>query len=196
MRQSPHRARSLVALIVIGSVLASCGGGTAAPAPSAAPATVAAATVAPAPTVAAVTAPPAAKTLFIIGDTVRGTKNLTDEEKTFLGCVQQNRFAPDQQIVWRFRVMDPVTAKALDDKQLKSFAVTLPDGKALPMKYGEHPKASGIWFWTSSFVVPKDSPTGAFNYKAVATDQEGRTGAFEQFNVANAMLQIIPAGKR
>jgi len=192
MTQSPHHARTLVALVLIGSVLASCGG-TATSAPSAAPATVAAATPAPAATVAT---QPAPKTLFIVGDTVRGTTGLSDDEKTFLGCVQQNRFAPDQQIVWRYKAMDPVTAKALDDKQLKSFTVTLPDGKALPMKYGEHPKGSGTWFWTASFVVPKDYPTGAFNYKAAATDQEGRTGAFEQFNVASAMLQIIPAGKR
>lgn len=185
--------RSGTALILIGSVLASCGGGTAAPAPSAAP--VAAATAAPtlAPTVAPAPLP---KTLIVVGDTVRGTKNLTDEEKTFLGCVQQNRFAPDQQIVWRFKAMDPMTAKAMDDKQLKSFAVTLPDGKDQAMKYGEHPKGSGVWFWTTSYVVPKDYPTGAFNFKAVATDQAGRTGQFEQFNVASAMLQIIPAGKR
>lgn len=185
--------RSGTALILVGTILASCGGSAAAPAASAAPA--AAATAAPAPTAAAV-AVPMPKTLFIIGDTVRGTTGLTDDEKTFLGCVQQNRFAPDQQIVWRYRAMDPVTAKALGDKQLTSFTVTLPDGKALPLKYGEHPKTSGIWFWTASFVVPKDYPTGAFNYKAVATDQEGRTGQFDQFNVASAMLQIIPAGKR
>lgn len=189
MHPVPHHLRIGTALVLLAGTLASCGG-SAQPAATAAPTTPAAA--APATQAAA----PAAKTLLIQGDTVRGTTGLTDDEKTYLGCVQQNRFAPESQIVWRFRVYDPVTAKAMDDKQLKTFSITLPDGKALAMKYGEHPKGSGIWFWTTSFIVPKDYPTGALNYKAVASDQEGRTGQFNQFEVASAMLQIIPAGKR
>ncbi len=187
------RARGLgAALVSAAIVLGSCGG-TAEPEP-----TKPAQTAAPAPTTAAptVAAAPVPKTLILVGDTVRGSTNLTDEEKKFLSCVQQNRFAPDQQIVWRFKVMDPVTAKAMSDKQLKSFALTLPDGKDQAFKYGEHPKGSNIWFWTTSFVVPKGYPTGAFSYKVLATDIEGRTGTFDQFPVANAMLQIIPAGTR
>lgn len=184
--------RSIATLAAVGILIASCGGGASTGAPAsaaAAAATPAAATATPAP----VALP---KTLILVGDTVRGTTGLTDDEKTFLGCTQQNRFTPDSQIVWRYRAIDPMTAKPLSDKQLKSFTLTLPDGKVQNFKYGEHPKGSNVWFWTTSFVLPKDYPTGAFTYKAVATDADGRTGQFEQFNVATAMLQVIPAGTR
>lgn len=185
------RPRALASLTAAAMLVVSCGGATGdskANAP----------TASAAPTVAAATAVPVQlpKTLILVGDTVRGTKNLTDEEKPFLGCVQANRFPPDSQIVWRYKVVDPLTTKALGDKDLKSFKITLPDGTSQDFKYGEHPKGSNIWFWTSSYVIPKTYPTGAFTYKVLATDGEGRTGTFEQFNVASAMLQVIPAGSR
>ena len=184
------RPRVIASFAAAATLIVSCGGGTAevpqptsaAPAPTAAP-----------PTQAAVQLP---KTLILVGDTVRGTKNLTDEEKPFLGCVQTNRFPPESQIVWRYKVIDPLTTKPMGDKEIKSFKVTLPDNTTADFKYGEHPKGSNIWFWTTSFVIPKGYPTGAFTYKVLATDGEGRTGTFEQFNVASAMLQVIPAGSR
>jgi hypothetical protein len=179
------------ALVSTAIVLGACGG-AAEPEPTK---PVQTATAAPtvAPTVAAAPAP---KTLILVGDTVRGTAGLTDEEKTFLTCTQQSRFPQGSSIVWRYRVLEPATAKAMSDKQLKSFTLTLPDGKEKAFTYGEHPKASNIWFWTASFELPKDYPTGAFNYKVLATDLEGRTGTFDQFPVAAGLLQVVPIGKR
>ncbi len=185
------RSRAIASFTAIALLLASCGGAANESKTPAATSTTAA--TAAAPTAAPVQLP---KTLILVGDTVRGTKNLTDEEKPFLGCVQANRFPPESQIVWRFKVVDPLTTKAMSDKQLASLKITLPDGTTQDFKYGEHPKGSNVWFWTSSFVIPKSYPTGAFTYKVLATDTEGRTGTFEQFNVANAMLQVVPAGSR
>ncbi len=142
-------------------------------------------------------AAPVSKTLIIYGDTVRGPDGLTDDEKTILSCVQQNRFPQGSAIVWRFRVVDPGTAKALDDKELQRVTLTLPDGTTQDLKYGPHPKGkTDDFFWTTSFKVPADYPTGAFTYKLEAVDKEGRTGAYAQFNVASALLQIVPQGQR
>lgn len=179
-------------LIFTAAFLASCGGATEEENTN----TTNNATATPAPTVAAATAAPAAKALILVGDTVRGTANLTAEEKTFLTCTQQSRFPQGASIVWRYKVIDPVTAKAMTDKQLKSFTITFPDGTSKDFTWGEHPKGSNIWFFTAAFALPKDYPTGAFNYKVLATDLEGRTGAFDQFPVAGSLLQVIPIGTR
>ena len=176
--------------VALAFVAAACGGGTGEGQASASVAPTVAATAAP-------TQAPVAKFLILQGDTVRSPEGLTDEEKTYLSCTQQSRFPQGSRIVWRFRALDQLTGKQLDDKQIKSFVLTLPDGKAQNLKYGPHPATNPVdYFWTTGFSVPKDYPTGAFNYKLVATSNEGAEGVWDQFKVAPAMLQIVAAGKR
>ncbi|HYK97544.1 MAG TPA: hypothetical protein VEU77_04045 [Candidatus Acidoferrales bacterium] len=177
---------------VVGA-LASCGGGTGETATSA--------TVAPAPvaTTQATAAPQKATFLILQGDTVRSPEGLTDEEKTFLSCVQQSRFPQSSRIVWRYRVIDPVTSKALDDKGLASFDLILPDGTKSAFKYGGHggtKEAPADFFWTAGFSVPKDYPTGLFAYQIKATNKDGAVGTFDQFKVPAAQLTIVKAGTR
>ncbi len=142
----------------------------------------------------------AAKNLIVYGDTVRGPVGLTDDEKPVLTCVQQNRFPQGSDIVFRFRVIDPATGQPMDDKQLKSLTLTLPDGKTQALRYGPHTvdkaKKENDVFWTTSFKVPDTYPTGSFNYKIEAVDNNGRTGTYVPFKVPAALLQIVPAGKR
>jgi hypothetical protein len=177
---------------VVGS-LASCGGGTGESATSA--------TTAPtvAPTVAATAKPQVATFLILQGDTVRSPEGLTDEEKTFLSCVQQSRFPQGSRIVWRYRVIDPLTNKALDDKGLTSFEVTLPDNTKTAFKYGGHggtKEAPAEFFWTAGFSLPKDYPTGLFNYQLKATAATGAVGTFEQMKVPAAQLTVVKFGSR
>jgi hypothetical protein len=177
---------------VVGA-LASCGGGTGE--------TAASATVAPAPvaTTQATAAPQKATFLILQGDTVRSPEGLTDEEKTFLSCVQQSRFPQSSRIVWRYRVIDPLTSKALDDKGLASFDLILPDGTKSAFKYGGHggtKEAPADFFWTAGFSVPKDYPTGLFTYQIKATNKDGAVGTFDQFKVPSAQLTIVKAGTR
>jgi hypothetical protein len=184
---------STAALTFVVGVLASCGAGTGETGTSA--------TTAPttAPTVAATTKPQVATFLILQGDTVRSPEGLTDEEKTFLSCTQQSRFPQGSRIVWRFRVLDPITNKALDDKAIKSFDLTLPDGKTVAFKYGGHggtPEARLEFFWTAGFTVAADYPTGAFNFQLKATSLDGAIGSWNQFKVPAAQLQIVPIGKR
>ena len=184
---------STAALTFLAGVLASCGGGTGETGTSAtsAPTT--------APTVAATAKPQVATLLILQGDTVRSPEGLTDEEKTYLSCTQQSRFPQGSRIVWRFRVLDPITNKALDDKAIKSFDLTLPDGKTVAFKYAGHggtPEARLEFFWTAGFSVAKDYPTGAFNFQLKATSLDGAIGTWDQFKVPAAQVQIVPAGKR
>lgn len=182
-------ATTASSVFVVGT-LASCGGGTGESATSA-------------PSVAATTAPTAkpqvATFLILQGDTVRSPEGLTDEEKTYLSCVQQSRFPQGSRIVWRYRVLDPLTNKALDDKAIKSFEVTLPDGTKQAFKYGGHGGTKpdyAEYFWTAGFSIPSGYPTGTFSYQLKATNLEGAIGTFDQFKVTAALLQIVAVGKR
>jgi hypothetical protein len=177
---------------VVGS-LASCGGGTGDTATSATAAPSVAATT------AATAKPQVATFLILQGDTVRSPEALTDEEKTYLSCVQQSRFPQGSRVVWRYRVLDPLTNKALDDKALTSFEVTLPDNTKTAFKYGGHggtKEAPLEFFWTAGFSIPKDYPTGLFNYQLKATAATGAIGTFEQMKVPAAQLTIVKFGSR
>jgi len=146
------------------------------------------------PTQAATTAPtsqPGTEAALVIdSDTVLGPKNLTDAEKPTKTCVQANRFAHNEQIVWRVKVIDGTTGEALDDTALTSVEVKLPD-QALALKFGPHPATEPVdFFWTVSWVVPEGYPSGSLNYTIVATAADGRTATWEQFKVTFAMLII------
>lgn len=183
-------ALGLVTLFVV-----SCGGSAETAAATSSPAIQ---TAAAAPT-AAPTAQGAlaAKAVLLQVDTTSGSVGTTDEEKAAFSCVQKNRFPQGEPIVWRVRVLSTVTAKPMDDTALKSVVLTLPDNTTQNLKYGPHPKGkTDDYFWTTSFKLPVDYPTGAFKYKITATSLEGWVGTFDQFNVASSLLQVIKAGTK
>jgi hypothetical protein len=186
-------ATSIAFLFLAASCGSSTGEGAAAPAP--AKNQVATTTAAPAAAAAVPTA------LILQGDTVRSPEGLTDEQKTFLSCVEFSRFPQGARIVWRFKAIDPVSGKPLDDTAMKSFVLTLPDGTNANFTYGGHggTKPNYLdYFWTTGFSVPATYPTGAFTYKITATSTTGLVGtwASDQFKVGAAQLTIVPAGKQ
>lgn len=190
MRHIPAPLRITAALTALGIVLASCGG-------AAEPAATAVASVAPTQAATAAAAPAPKGALILVADTTSGSIGTTDEEKAALSCVQKNRFPQGESIVWRVRVEDGISGKAMDDKALKSVELTLPDGKTQPLKYGPHPKGkTDDYFWTTSYKLAPTYPTGAFTYSLRATSLEGAVGTFDQFNVASSMLQVIKAGTK
>jgi hypothetical protein len=131
-----------------------------------------------------------ASALFIDADTVLGPTNLTAAEKTTKTCVQASRFAHNEEVVWRVKVIDPVTGKPMDDKTLASLKLKLPD-QTLELHYGGHPKSTPVdFFWTIGWDVPAGYPTGTVDYTLVATAKDGRTGEYNQFKVALAMLTV------
>ena len=128
--------------------------------------------------------------LFIDADTVWGPANIPDEERASKSCVQNNRFARNEEIVWRVKVFDPVTGEQMDDTMLESVQVVLPD-QAIDMRYGPHPRDTPAdFFWTLGWDIPEDYPTGELAYTVSATSIDGRSGTYEQFGVSPARLII------
>lgn len=191
------RVRLFATCVAALLIAAACGSGTGEGAAS--PTTAAKATQAAAATQAA---PVLAKSLVILGDTIRGQLGLNDTEKILgapgIHCTQQSRFPQGGRIVWRMKVLDPVTGKYLDDKDLASFTITYPDGKTDKLAYGGHggtKEAPQDMLWAVGYTVPVDYPTGNFNVKIEAKANDGRTATFDQFKVAFAQLIIVKAGQ-
>lgn len=133
----------------------------------------------------------ATTTLTVQTDTVYGSKNVPKEQAATQVCVNANRFPHNAEIVWRTRVLDPTTGKDMDDKALANVEVQLGDGQKLAMHYAGHPHDTPVdYFWTVSFDIPQDYPTGTLSYEVVATAADGRTGSFTPFNVAPSLLTI------
>lgn len=128
--------------------------------------------------------------LFIQADTVIGPTNIPEAEFASSVCVQQSRFARNEEIVWRVKVFDPLTGAALDDAALAGVAVVLPD-QTLAMRFGPHPRDEPVdFFWTVSWDIPEDYPTGELPFTVEATGNDGRSGVYEQFGVSLARLTI------
>lgn len=191
------RVRLLATCVAALMLAASCGGGTGESAAS--PTTAAKATQAAAATLAA---PVLAKPLVMLGDTIRGQLGLNDTEKLLgapgIHCTQQSRFPQGGRIVWRMKVLDPVTGKYLDDKDIAAFTITYPDGKSDKLAYGGHggtKEAPQDFLWAVGYTVPVDYPTGNFNVKIEAKANDGRVASFDQFKVAFAQLIITAKDK-
>ncbi|MDH4334794.1 MAG: hypothetical protein OEW24_05980 [Chloroflexota bacterium] len=136
------------------------------------------------------TAEPVGQFLFLDVDVVLGPTNLTDEEKPAKSCVQWSRFAHNEQVVWRVKVLDPLTGEAMDDTMVTTLQVVMAD-QTLDLHYGPHPRDNPLgFFWTTSWVVPEGYPEGVINYTVEATANDGRTGSWEQFEVAAANLTV------
>ncbi len=134
-----------------------------------------------------------AQQLFIQADTVLGSKNLAPSELSAKVCVLQSRFARNEEIVWRIRVMDPQTGKSMDDKVLTSVTVELPGGTNLNAAYGGHPgNGPTDFFWGVAWLIPTNYPTGTLTHRIVAVAKDNRRGEFIAFNVGPALLTILP----
>lgn len=165
---------AVLATLGLGLVTAACGGGS----PSSA---------APAPQAQQSTAP-----LIIMSDMVEGTKNIPADQQKVRSCVLESQYPRNSEVVFRARVYDPKTGDMMDDTAVASLQVKLANGQTITMKYGAHPKTPpNEYYWTGSFVIPKDAPTGTMNYSIVATAKDGRTGTFKPFNVATSLLTVI-----
>jgi hypothetical protein len=133
----------------------------------------------------------AAAKLFIAADTVWGSKNLVEPQKTRNGCTLTSRFPRNAEMVWRVRVFDPESGALMDKSAMSKVEVKVSNGVALDMVYGLHPKETGEGFWTTSWVIPKDHPTGSFNYTITATDTKGRVGEWKPFSTAASLPVVL-----
>jgi hypothetical protein len=59
------------------------------------------------------------------------------------------------------------------------------------MHFAPHPKDNPVdYFWSASFEIPADYPTGTLNYEIVATDKNGTTASFKPFPVAPSLVTV------
>ena len=198
MRTVSRLSRIVVTVLALASllVLSACNTAqkTTAPAPAAAaPTAPATPSVSTTPAPAATPAPPAFNKLLLVESPVRGSLNLTDEEKKTLSCVLNSKFKRNEQIVWRVRIVDPTTGQELDDKSVEKVQVKLADGKVFDLKYGIRPKDKPVdGFWTVAFNIPEDYPPGRLDYTIEATAKDGRTSQYVKFILPTAHLVILP----
>jgi hypothetical protein len=133
---------------------------------------------------------PAAKNVSVLADTVMGSTNVPDAQTADRSCVMTNRFPRNSQIVWRVRVMDPVTGDLMDDKAVSKLQTKLTNGMTLDLKYAAHPKTSQNFFWTVSWIVPLNQPTGTLGWSILATTTDGRAGQFQEIKSATSQMTI------
>jgi hypothetical protein len=123
--------------------------------------------------------------LFISSDMERGNQAGAPP-----ACVLNNVFLHLEKVVWRVRVLDQ-NGNVLDNKGLKSVVVELQDGKKVDAAFGGHPpRAPTDNLWAAAWIIPADYPTGTFNYKVTATDNQGNTATWEPFKIATSQLRI------
>lgn len=122
---------------------------------------------------------PAETALIVSGDVV--------EEKA--GCVLKSQFTEGDLIVWRMEVIDPETMEQAEGAELQ---VHLSTGEVLDMRYGPHPagEEGAPEFWTASYPVTEDTPTGVLEYHVTA-ELGDKTGEFSPFDVAPSLLTVV-----
>ncbi|MEW6047606.1 MAG: hypothetical protein AB1609_14170 [Bacillota bacterium] len=127
--------------------------------------------------------------LIVVDSIVQGSTNAPRERV----CVLNSRYLHGEEIVWRIKVIDPVTGEAMDDKQLKRVWVELADGQVVEARYGPHPRTNPTdYFWATSWVIPPGYPSGVLDYTIYAEAKDGRTGSNVKFEVESSMLVILP----
>ena len=131
-----------------------------------------------------------ARPLFFEGDMVKGPQ--PGQAGPF--CVLQSQFYRKQQVAWRVRVLDS-EGKHLDDKGLTSLVVEISNGKKIELKFKQHPpERQGPptdYFWSGSWVIPENEPTGSFTYKVTATDTSNRVQTWEPFKIVASQLTVV-----
>jgi hypothetical protein len=147
----------------------------------------------------------AEQSLVLAADMVRGHENPMGPV-----CALTSRYRQGEMVTWRARIIDPGTSKAVpipvEELLVKhpskedlaamtkgiSVVVHLSDGLIFPMHFGPHPpKEKTDYFWSASWVIPKNFPTGSMDYWiAVDWPTEGKTGRWSPFNVGISKLTV------
>lgn len=129
-------------------------------------------------------------------DVVRG-----HEQPTGPVCVQTGVFKQGELIVWRVNVLETATGRQignegksiaeLNERGLK-VTVYLENGQALVAKYDKHPpnaKATDPvkFFWTTSWLIPTDYPTGTLRWWVIVTDKAGAFVRYDPIGAGTAL---------
>ena len=131
-------------------------------------------------------------TLILYGDMVVGSGS-----KGLVTCALNNRYEPEQSVVFRMTALKPAQG-TFDDTAVLTVKVTTATGAVLfekDMNYrgsDAPPKVPQPGFWTVRWTVPKGTAPQVLEYSVHATDAQGRTGNWEPYNKASSKLTITP----
>jgi hypothetical protein len=131
-----------------------------------------------------------APSVFFEGDLVRGGGPGAKGPS----CVLNNQFKREETVVFRIRLRDAKTGQPLDDKGVTSLSVELSNGEKAAMHYGSHGGRGGPpedFFWSGSWKIPTDYPTGSLSYQAIVTDQNGANYNWEPFKNSSSRITVI-----
>ncbi len=155
--------------------------------------------------------PKAPSELILAVDMVRGAGGAPKGA----ACVMNSQFQRGELVVFRARVFDPATANELpavasellaraippEGEELGAMAqglevvVHLADGQSFPMRFGDHPgrgRPAADYFWTASWVIPEDYPTGTIKSWVTADwSAESKAGRWDPFNSFPALLTVM-----
>jgi len=109
-----------------------------------------------------------------------------------VGCVNTSAVHQGENLAFRVKVIDPLTNEPMDDTLLQSVTAKLPDGQTFNLTYGGHPSSAPTDnFWSAPWEVPLTYPTGTLGYEVDVVAKDGRTGTYQQFNVAASSLNVV-----
>lgn len=145
--------------------------------------------------------------LILAADLVRGH---TDPQGPT--CALTSRYQRGEMVVWRLRITDPDTGAMLPANPVDLLAMEIPpdadaaaalaegivvtaylsDGQEFPMHFGPHSGNNPVdYFWTSSWVIPEDYPTGTLDYYITAEWPENeKSGRWDPIAVGSSKLTV------
>jgi hypothetical protein len=147
--------------------------------------------------------------LVLTADMVRGSANPQGAV-----CVLTSRYQKGEEVVWRVKITDAATGKAIPAEASELLArptpptaeelaamskdiavvVHLSDGQNFPMRFGPHGRPPADYFWTFGWDIPATYPTGTLDYYITADwAAEGKTGRWSPPNIAPSKLTVVEA---
>lgn len=147
--------------------------------------------------------------IVLYADMVRGHTNPVGPL-----CALSSQYHQGEMVVWRMRLFDTGAATAipravetlLEEKPDKdtvaamakgiNVTVHLSDGQSFPARFGNHggkQPDGGDYFWSASWEIPVEYPTGAMEYwVTVEWAEKKKSARHDPFNVGLSKLTITP----
>ncbi len=139
------------------------------------------------------TAAQAGQSLIVDGDMVLTGEGPLAMANPTLACTERNQYPQGDQVLFRVRVVDPVTQQPLDNTQIQSVTLTMPDGSTHALEYGGLNRGqSSDHAWKYVWKIPADYPTGTVNFQISAVDNQGRTGTYFRWDSPPSEPTIVP----
>ena len=104
-----------------------------------------------------------------------------------LSCVRSGVFKRGMHIVWRMKLVDTATGKVLQDADVDTATIKIPQADDVKLRFGRHGATDNSpWFWTAGWDVPPTYPLGTLDYSINITTKTGKTGTFKELKLLSS----------